>query len=161
MKKSLLIIILLIGCCFASCSSKRVVTSEKTVIDTVYVQKTVKVRDTTIIVPSASVQIKLPVSELNEKPLFKKSGNARLTLQKTKENVLIARADCDSLQIQLKLKDSLITILHKQLEKEIIREPIQEKTGSWVFIFLRNVGFIILLILALLGLICIIKSYLK
>lgn len=161
MRKLIIIALIIFSCVVESCGSKRVTTIEKTVHDTLIVTKTVRLRDTTIVAPSSSVQVKTPVFELNEKPLVKKSGNATITLSKDKDNILTAQADCDSLQFQVQLRDSIISSLEKRFESEKITTPPPTEKGGWTKNIIHSIGFIFLLILAGLGVLYLITNFKK
>lgn len=142
-------ILILIGCLlFFACGSKRVVpTMDRVVIDSTVVEKTVKERDTTIVVPASVAVLKLPVSELTTKPIIKKQGQATLTLSK-ENDIITAQANCDELELQLKLKDSLIKILKSRKDTTAYHAP-RDDTGNWYDGILKTFGFILLLLLAI------------
>lgn len=161
MKKVLLGFLIIFSCVVESCSSKRVTTTEKTVKDTIIESNTVRLRDTAFVVPSSSVKVVTPVFELNEKPIVKKSGNATISLSKDKNNVLTAQADCDSLQFQVQLRDSIISRLEKRFESEKTTTPVAQNNGGWIQKIIQSIGFIILIILALLGIVYLITNFKK
>lgn len=160
MKKIIIVLAIIFCCVVGSCSSKRVPQIEKTVIDSVVVNTTVRTRDTTIVVPGSQVQLKLPVFELSEKPIFKKSGNATITLSKDKNEVITAQANCDSLQFQLQLRDSIIERLEKRFES-ITSPPVVEEKTNWIERTLQIIGFLVLLILGIFGTISLIAKFRK
>jgi len=123
-------ILILIGCLlFLACSKRVVPTSDRILIDSTVVSKTVKERDTTIVVPASSSVLKLPVSELKTKPIVKKQGQATLSLSK-ENDIIIAIANCDELELRLKLKDSLIKILKAKIDSTTYHAP-RDDTGNW------------------------------
>lgn len=161
MRKLIIVALIIFSCVVESCSSKRGTTIERTVSDSITTSKTVRLRDTTIVAPSSSVQVKTPVFELNEKPLVKKSGNATITLSKDKDNILTARADCDSLQLQVQLRDSIISTLQKRFESEKITTPPPQEKDGWIKSIIQSIGFILLLILAGFGVLYLITNFKK
>ena len=161
MRKLIIVALIIFSCVVESCGSKRGTTIERTVSDSVTTSKSVRLRDTTIVSPSSSVQVKTPVFELNEKPLVKKSGNATITLSKDKDNILTARADCDSLQFQVQLRDSIISTLQKRFESEKITTPPPHEKDGWIKSIIQSIGFILLLILAGLGVLYLITNFKK
>lgn len=147
MKKFLVII--LFGL-LASCGSKRVVTNEKTVFDSISVSKTVKLRDTTIVVPESTSKIELPVSELKSEPIVKKNGQATLSIKKVNDTIY-AEAKCEELELKLQLQDSIIKEYHKQVESLTKTIENESKKTTWIQRTLNNIGFTFLLILSTLG----------
>jgi len=135
-----------------SCSSKQVVTNEKTVHDTLVVTKTVRLRDTTIVVKESTASLKLPVSELNEKEQFHKNGQATLSIRKVHDTIY-AKATCEKLELQLHLKDSLISVLHNRIEQTLSHMP-RDNTGNsetWIMKFIKGIGFVVLILLSIAG----------
>ncbi|MDP3679770.1 MAG: hypothetical protein Q8R22_02920 [Flavobacterium sp.] len=153
-------ILLLIGCLLLlfACSSKRVIpTSERVIIDSIVVEKSVKERDTTIVVPASVAVLKIPVSELTEKPIFKRHGQATISLKKENETI-IAQADCEELELQLKLKDSIIKTLKSTKDTTTYHAP-RDDTGNWYDGILQALGFVLLLLLAVFSIWILIKYF--
>jgi len=151
-------ILVLIGCLlFLACGSKKPQPEiQKKVVDSVIVTKVVKVRDTVIIIPSSNASLKIPVSELTQTPVVKKSGQASVSLKKESDTI-IAEADCKQLELRLKLKDSLIKIL--KARKEIIPQSVPCDEGNWYDGILKTLGFIFLAILAVFSIWLLIKYF--
>lgn len=146
------IVILILFGLLASCGSKRVVTNEKTVYDTLVVEKTVRLRDTTIVVGESTSRIALPVLELTKTPVVKKHGQATVTLQKVNDTIY-AEAKCEELELKLQLKDSIIREQHNRVESLLTTIENDAKKTTWIQRTLNNIGFAILLILSTLGII--------
>lgn len=147
-------------CCLLlfACGSKRVLpTSERVVIDSTVVEKSVKERDTTIVVPASVAVLKIPVSELTEKPIFKRHGQATISLKKENETI-IAQADCKELELQLKLRDSIIKTLKSTKDTTTYHAP-RDDTGNWYDGILKAFGFVLLLLLAVFSIWILIKYF--
>ncbi len=152
-------ILILIGCLlFFACGSKRGVPAvDRVVIDSTVVEKTVKERDTTIVVPASVAVLELPVSELTTKPITKKQGQATVSLSK-KNDIIIALANCDELELRLQLKDSLIKVLKSRKDTTTLQPP-QDDTSNWYDGILKTMGFILLLLIAALCIWLLIKYF--
>lgn len=152
--------ILILVCCLLllACSSKRVIpTSERVIIDSTVVEKSVRERDTTIVVLASAAVLKIPVSELTEKPIFKRHGQATISLKKENETI-IAQADCKELELQLKLKDSIIKTLKSTKDTTTYHAP-RDDTGNWYDGILQALGFVLLLLLAVFSIWILIKYF--
>jgi hypothetical protein len=154
------IVLLICSLLLLSCSSKQVVTSsDRIIIDSTAVEKSVKERDTIIVVPASVAVIKLPVSELTEKPLIKKQGQATITLKRERENI-IAQADCSELELQLKLMDSIIKTF-KSTKETIAYHTPRDDTGNWYDGILKTFGFATLLLLGVFAIWILIQYFKK
>ncbi|WP_348814070.1 hypothetical protein [Flavobacterium maritimum] len=143
--------IVILICCllFLACSKRVVPTSERIVIDSTVISKAVKERDTTIVVPASSSVLKILVSELTDKPLSKRKGQATITLKKENENI-IAQADCSQLELELKLKDSIIKTLKSTKDNTTYHTP-RDDTGNWYDGILRTLGYGVIMIVIIAG----------
>lgn len=92
--------------------------------DSIYVTRTITVRDTFFKTPAAQVSITIPVDSFKKdlKPVSKQNQNARITISK-KGNVITADCTCDTLAIKAQLISEVQNTFHSQSD---IRTEIKE-----------------------------------
>lgn len=157
MKK--ILVILTICLLFVSCGSKQaVITTEKKVTDSTFVEKSVTKREVAVVVPSSRSEIRVPVKNLTNEPKIKKQGQATVSLHKEQEDI-IATADCEELELKIQVQDSLIKSLRTIIKETAYHTP-RDDTGNWFDRILKNTGLIFLVLLALFAIFIIIKNYL-
>jgi len=136
---------LLIGCS----GSKRMITNTVSTLDSTHVERSVKLRDTIIKVPSYKVGVFEYQDRLSEKPIKKSNGNASVELYK-KNEIVYANASCDSLELQIKLKDSLIKSYRELItDKQTTLPPVAVKYIPWIIKILAWIGGIALLLIVI------------
>ncbi|MCH4824293.1 hypothetical protein ML462_14045 [Gramella lutea] len=137
----LLLVISLYGCG----SQRRPITNTVSTLDSTYVDSRIRLRDTVIKVPFQKVSISADQQDLTEKPITKSNGKANVSLFK-KDNVIYANAECDSLELQLKLKDSIISTFRQvKTDTTITLPPERIKYIPWIVKILAWIGGLSLL----------------
>ena len=134
------IFILILGC-----GSKRPIVNTVNTFDSTYVEKFVKIRDTIVKIPSSKVGVVADAKDLNEEPIKRSNGNSTVELYK-KNDSIFANASCDSLELQLKLKDSLISTYRlRETDTTITLPPVEIKYIPWLIKILAWIGGLSLL----------------
>lgn len=124
---------------------KRPVVTTVNTIDSTEVEKTVRFRDTLIAIPSYKVDVAVPVNELTSQPVTRQNERAKIELFK-KDDVVYATASCDSLELQLKLRDSIIKSLRTvRTDTKVTLPPERIKYVPWIVKALAWIGALFLL----------------
>ena len=141
---SILALFLLLGC-----GSKRMITNTVSTLDSTYVKSSVKLRDTIIQVPFYKVAVSSLQDKLTEKPIKRTQGNASVELYKKNETIF-ASASCDSLELELQLRDRIIsTFRERSTDTQTTLPQIEVKYIPWIIKMLAWIGGIALLILGI------------
>ncbi|UAB84979.1 hypothetical protein INR75_02815 [Zunongwangia sp. SCSIO 43204] len=118
----ILIAFLIIGCC----GSKRPIVESVSTIDSTTVTKSVRLRDTIVRTPYYKIGVFKPIKDLvnSKDPITSNKGNATVSLW-AENDTIYATAECDSLEIQLQLRDSIINTLHQRLTEKNSVQPVK------------------------------------
>lgn len=136
---------LLVGILFMGCCSKRPLATTVSTLDSTHVEKTVRLRDTIVNLPFYKVGIISAAKDLTGDPISKRNGNATVNLYK-KNDSIYASAACDSLELQLQLKDSIISSFREvKTATTVTLPPEQVKFTPWYMKALAWIGGISLL----------------
>lgn len=142
-------LLILLACFLIVSCGRRPITNLVSTIDSTHVERKVNIRDTIINLPFYKVGVSVAEKDLTETPLTKTNGNAKVELYK-KDEIIYANATCDSLELQLKLKDSIIsTFRDRKTDTVISLPPEQVKYVPWYIKTLAWIGGIALLILGI------------
>ncbi len=138
---TILIALLLIGCC----ASRRPLATTVNTLDSTHVKQSIRVRDTLVKIPFYKVSVGAAIKDLTEKPIIKNNGRAGVSLWK-KNDSIYATAVCDSLELQLQLRDSIIdTYRERSVDSTITLPPVEVKYTPWYTKTLAWIGGIWLL----------------
>jgi hypothetical protein len=141
----ILALVVLTGCG----GGKRPLATTVSTLDSTHVIKRVQERDTIVRLPFYKVGLVIHQDELGEEPVSRKSGNARLEMYK-KNDSIYASAECDSLELQLKLRDSIIsTYRNRKTDTTITLPPEEIEFVPWPVKMLAWLGGILLLYLVI------------
>lgn len=129
MKRSFLFMVLILA--LVGCRNRQPITKTTTVTDTVYTTETIVERDTVLYTDTSSVGLSFDCDSLFKalqsasKPLKMKQKNANLVFKIEPGGRLHARASCDSLKVELAIKDKIIKELRKRSEKTTVEIPVK------------------------------------
>lgn len=142
--------IIAIAFLMVSCGgSKKTVTKETTVKDSVSTVTTIVPRDTLITIPKDSIALKVKLDKLTEKPITKtsKTGKVKAKVSRVKDEIIV-QCDTDSLELELELKDKIINTLRSRETNtsEVIEVPV--KYTPWWKNLLAVIGGIALAYIA-------------
>ena len=141
---SILALFLLLGC-----GSKRMITNKVSTLDSTHVETSIQLRDTIIQVPFYKVAVSSLQDKLTETPIKKTHGNASVELYKKNETIF-ASASCDSLELEIQLKDKLIETYRELIkDTQTTLPPVEVKYIPWIIKILAWIGGIALLILGI------------
>lgn len=139
---AILVSLLFIGCC----ASRRPITNTVNTLDSTHVKQSIRVRDTLVKLPFYKVEVGAAITDLSDKPLKNSNGNASVNLWK-KNDSIFASAVCDSLELQLQLRDSIIdTYRERSVDSTITLPPVEVKYTPWYTKTLAWIGGIWLLV---------------
>lgn len=137
----ILIFVLVTGCCGA----KRIPTTSVSTLQATTIEKVVRERDTIVNLPYYKVGVAIHQDKITEDPIFRKTGNARVEVYK-KNDSIFATAECDSLELQLKLRDSIIsTYTELKTDTTVTLPPEEIKYIPWPVKMLAWIGGLTLL----------------
>jgi hypothetical protein len=105
--KTIVSIIAIAVMMFATVGCKTAIPPVQTQHDSIYVAKTITVRDTVFKTAPASVSVSVSVDSLFKpglNPISRQVKNARITMHQ-KAGIITASCDCDSLEIKARLQD--------------------------------------------------------
>jgi hypothetical protein len=144
--KAIIIIILTFLIC--SCGARKIDLSEKTTVtdSTFTTVRTVK-RDTIITVPGDSIKVRIPIYDIQEVPITRKTERASVTISK-ENDTLIVDCKCEQYQELIRVQDKIIEKqreLITNLQKTVV---IPEKYTPWYVKVLAWIGGISILIVA-------------
>lgn len=110
--------------CIVGCGShQRPIVNTVNTLDSTRVDRSVRVRDSLVKIREAVSELIIHEKDLDEKPQSHKEGNATVTLYKEGDSIH-ASAKCDSLELQLQLKDSIInTFRYRETDKTVTLPP--------------------------------------
>lgn len=141
---AILFAILLTGCC-----STRPLATTVSTLDSTHTERKVRQRDTLIKLPFYKVEIVKAAGDLTEEPVVKRNGGASVELFKRNDSIY-ARALCDSLELKLKLQDSIISTYRQvKTDTTITLPPVEVKYIPWYIKALAWIGGIAVLFLAI------------
>tara|TARA_Y100001963_G_scaffold152551_1_gene237608 strand:- start:358 stop:1254 length:897 start_codon:yes stop_codon:yes gene_type:complete len=131
---------LVLACLFiVGCGgSKRPIVESVSTIDSTTVTKSVRLRDTIVRTPYYKIGVFKSIKDLvsSKDPITSNKGNATVSLW-AENDTIYATAECDSLEIQLQLRDSIINTLRQRLtEKTTVQQvkyiPWTVKALAWI-----------------------------
>lgn len=146
-----LVYILLLSVAFTSCKpTKTVRDTERTVSDsTRTVIKYIKQIDT-IRIAGDTVKIEIPIKDLSNKPIVKKSKDGRATAKISKvDDKVVVECLCAEEHKMIETQNTIITTLTKRLETLDTRETKTEFKTPWYSKILNGIGIIALLLVGL------------
>ena len=133
-------LLILLSCFLIGSCARRPITNTVSTIDSTHVERQVVIRDTSINLPFYKVGVSAAANVLSSTPLTRTNGNAKVELYK-KDDVIYATAFCDSLELQLQLRDSLIkTFRERKTDTVITLPPEQIKFVPWHIKILAWIG---------------------
>lgn len=108
--------------CIVGCGShQRPIVNTVNTLDSVRVDRSVRLRDSIVKIPGYVSGLIVHEKDLQE-PVTKKEGNATVTLFKEGDSIH-AIAKCDSVELQLQLKDSIINSYRNRVTETTITLP--------------------------------------
>jgi hypothetical protein len=141
----------------AGCKSQSAI--ERTVQDTVRVERKVTLRDTVFKTNSVTIRdsINIPCPDMIVKPIVRQKDNARLTVKQVGQ-ILGIECVCDTIKIKAKLKDTYEKEYHSRWMQEVKTQTKKERyVPGWItFLAWSGGAFWALLIIYLIK-----KIYLK
>lgn len=155
MIKTLYISILLALFVTACSPCKNVGSVVTTIKDSTVVKTEIKYKDTTVYTPvdSASIMamVKCPPSGVINTPVFTQKSKQATVVAQILNNILVAKCKCDSLEILLQQKETIISSYRLQAmtraEVKVVREkyvPLWVKILAWIgaILSLSGIGII-------------------
>ncbi|MDP1708091.1 MAG: hypothetical protein Q8L89_03385 [Gammaproteobacteria bacterium] len=160
MSKTILIMIPMLALLASSCKTTSTASHQLTVTDTTQVDRSVRERDTLILIPSATALLNIALGDLTglSRPWTVQSGHATISAVVLKDT-LYMKAHCDSMTLELTMRDSIINTLRSRNSVsetvEIVREPFVPdfvKVLAWI-------GGIALLLLLIMLIVRMLRPY--
>lgn len=137
-----IILIAFLGIIVCSCggTKQQIVSTQEKIIDSTSVEKTTRTRDSIIKVPKSQVDFTWLLNDIQNNPLTASNGRAKVIVYREKDSIHTSCV-CDSLEIQVQLKDSIINTLRTKIkEKTIIPAPVIEYKTKWYVNILAWIG---------------------
>jgi len=141
-KKLLLIVLVLLQ----SCKPTEIVTKEVQVKDSVSVKTTLMPRDTIVTISADSISINIPISDITEKPIVKKSKRVRTSIKRV-GNSIETKCNADELEKQIAIKDKLIETYRSKKTQEQTTVTIPVRYTPKHIQLLAWVGGVVILLL--------------